>query len=276
MKVSKFLNRNLYSKLSQKFFSSRFQDKVVIVTGGGSGIGRATCLKFAKEGAKVVVSDINEKGGKSVLQEMNAKYLTQSLFIKSDISKVQDAEKITQETLQKFGRVDVLVNNAAIFSLTNGINSPEEEWSRSFAVNVTGYAMVSKFAVESMKKTGGGAIINISSIAAWIAIEQMAVYSATKAADLQLSRNMALDLGQYNIRVNAICPGYILTPAVTNYGESIGLTKEEIVKQCADLTILKRIGQPEEIANAIAFLASNEASYITGTHLTVDGGYTTV
>jgi NAD(P)-dependent dehydrogenase (short-subunit alcohol dehydrogenase family) len=275
MQLSKFLRRNLF-KFSYKNFSSlRFVDKVAIVTGGSSGIGRATCLKFAQEGAKVVVCDLNEKMGHELVEEINSKYLIPSHFIKADISKVKDAENITKETLKKFGRIDVLVNNAAKF-IMKGLDATEQEWAESFAINVTGYAMVSKYAVEAMKKTGGGAIVNTASMSSWIAQPNFSVYSCAKAADLQLSRNMALDLGQFNIRVNAVCPGYILTPSLVSYGEERGIKKEDFIKMVEDQTIIKRIGQPEDVANAIAFLASNEASYITGTHLMIDGGYTTV
>lgn len=260
---------------SKNFSSLKFANKVAVVTGGSSGIGRATCLKFAQEGAKVVICDVNEKKGLELVEEISSKHSIPSLFIKADISKVHDAENITIQTLKKFGRLDVLVNNAAKF-IMKGLEATEQEWAESFAINVTGYALVSKFAVEAMKKTGGGAIVNTASMSSWIAQPNFSVYSCAKAADLQLSRNMALDLGKFNIRVNAVCPGYILTPGLLAFGELRGLKKEDFIKMVEDQTILKRIGLPEDVANSIAFLASDEASYITGTHLMIDAGYTTV
>lgn len=266
----KFLNY-----CSKNFSALRFVDKVAVVTGGSSGIGRATCLKFAQEGAKVVICDVNEKKGLELVEEISSKQSSPALFIKADISKVQDAENITIQTLKKFGRLDVLVNNAAKF-IMKGLEATEQEWAESFAINVTGYALVSKFAAEAMKKTGGGAIVNTASMSSWIAQPNFSVYSCAKAADLQLSRNMALDLGKFNIRVNAVCPGYILTPGLLAFGELRGLKKEDFIKMVEDQTILKRIGLPEDVANSIAFLASDEASYITGTHLMIDAGYTTL
>jgi NAD(P)-dependent dehydrogenase (short-subunit alcohol dehydrogenase family) len=248
----------------------RVQNKVAIVTGAGSGIGRATAELLAEEGAKVVVADIDPKGGNETVSAIREKG-NAAHFVQADISREADAKKISDEAVKTYGAIDILVNNAATFVL-KGFEATVEEWQHSLGVNVVGTAMVTKYAVEHMKKKGG-AIVILGSISSFLAQPGFFAYSATKAAMVQLCRNMAMDLGPYKIRVNAVCPGSIITAASYRHMEKVGMTLEEFNAQEGAKTFVGRAGKPREVASAILFLASDEASYITGSHLMVDGGY---
>lgn len=249
----------------------RLKDKIAIVTGAASGIGQATAELFAEEGAKVVLADIDVKQGQAATRTIVEKGGT-AHFVAADISSEADARKIAAEAIEVFGRIDVLVNNAAAFVL-KGLDAGTEDWQHSLGVNVVGTAMVTKYAVEHMKKNGG-AIVNLSSISGFIAQPDFLAYSSTKGALLQMTRNMAIDLGPYRIRVNSICPGTILTAASYRHMEKVGLTLEQFDAQEGAKTFLGRAGRPREVAYAILFLVSDEASFITGASLLVDGGYT--
>lgn len=251
----------------------RLKEKVAIITGASSGIGAATAALFGEEGAKVVVADVDSAGGEKTTSEIRAKG-GQALFVHADISKEDQAKKIADEAVKAFARIDILVNNAAVFVL-KGLEATVEDWQESLGVNVVGTALVSRYAVEHMKKHGG-AIVNLGSISSWIAQPHFVAYSATKAALLQMTRNMAIDLAEFNIRVNCICPGSILTPAVDRHIKQLGITHEQFADEMSKITLLKRSGYPREVAYAILFLVSDEASYVTGAHLMVDGGYTTI
>lgn len=246
--------------------------KVALVTGAGAGIGRGIAELFAEEGAKVVLGEIDAKTGAEAEASIRARG-GQALFIQADISREEAAKKITEEAVKSFGRVDILVNNAATFVL-KGFDASVEEWQRSLGINVIGTALVTRYASEAMKKQGGGAIVNLSSISAWVAQANFFAYSATKAAILQMTRCMAMDLGPHKIRVNALCPGTILTEASKRHMQQAGITFEQFDAEEGEKTLLGRIGQVREVATAALFLASDDASYITGAHLMVDGGYT--
>jgi NAD(P)-dependent dehydrogenase (short-subunit alcohol dehydrogenase family) len=248
----------------------RVKDKVAIVTGASSGIGRATAELLAEEGAKVVVADIDPKGGNETVNAIREKGNT-AHFVQADISSEADAKKISDEAVKMYSGIDILVNNAATFVL-KGFEASLEEWKHSLGVNVIGTALVTKYAVEHMKKKGG-AIVILGSISSFLAQPDFFAYSATKAAMVQLCRNMAMDLGPHNIRVNAVCPGSIITAASYRHMEKVGMTLEEFDAQEGAKTFVGRAGKPREVATAILFLASDEASYITGSHLMVDGGY---
>ncbi len=252
----------------------RLNGKVSIITGGAEGIGKETALIFGAGGAKVVIADINHKGGEDAAREIRAKGGS-ATFLQADISVESDARRITEEAVKRFGSVDILVNNAATFVL-KGFDATADDWQRSLSVNVIGTALVTKYAAETMKGNGSGAIVIVSSVSSWIAQPKFFAYSATKAALLQMTRNMAMDLAPYKIRVNCVCPGAILTSASYRYMKEAHLTPEQFDAEQGAQTLLKRVGRPEEVARAILFLASEEASYITGTHLMVDGGYTTI
>jgi len=248
----------------------RVQNKVAIVTGAGSGIGRATAELLAEEGAKVVVADIDPAGGNETVNAIREKGGA-AHFVQADISQEADAKRISDEAVKTYGGIDILVNNAATFVL-KGFEASLEEWRHSLGVNVIGTAMVTKYAVEHLKKKGG-AIVILGSISSFLAQPDFFAYSATKAAMLQLARNMAMDLGPHKIRVNAVCPGSIITAASYRHMEKVGMTLEEFDAQEGAKTFVGRAGQPREVASAILFLVSDEASYITGSHLMVDGGY---
>lgn len=252
----------------------RLQGKIAAITGAATGLGEATALLFAEEGAHVVVADFDDAGGERTVSEIRKKG-AEALFVHADISKESDARGIAEEAVRVFGGIDVLVNNAAVFVL-KGFDATVAEWQRSLGINVIGTALVTKYVAEVMKKNGRGAIVNLSSISAWIAQSNMFAYSSTKAAILQMTRNMAMDLAPYGIRVNAVCPGTIMTAAVRRYMQERGMTLDQLNAEEGAKTLLKRVGQQREVANAILFLASDDASYITGTHLMVDGGYTAI
>jgi NAD(P)-dependent dehydrogenase (short-subunit alcohol dehydrogenase family) len=250
----------------------RLGGRTAIITGGAAGIGRATAELFAEEGARVVVADLDEASGNETVSAIKGKG-GEAIFVATDVSSEGDARRLSDAALGAFGRVDILVNNAAAFVL-KGLEASIEDWRRSLDVNVVGTALVSRFAAEAMKQGGSGAIVNLGSISSFIAQPQFVSYSATKAAIVQMTRNMALDLAPFGIRVNCVCPGTILTRASQDHMERVGMTLEEFVAEEGPKHLLGRIGKPREVAYAILFLASDEASFITGAHLMVDGGYT--
>jgi dihydroanticapsin dehydrogenase len=250
----------------------RLKDKVAIITGGAAGIGRAAAVLFAEEGASVSIIDVDRDAGRETVEEVESKG-GHAIFVAGDVSNERDVASLADETVRAFGRIDILVNNAAVF-LMKGIEATVEDWERSLRVNVVGAALCSKYAVEVMKKNGKGAIVNLGSISSFVAQPQFATYSVTKAALLQMTRNMALDLAPFNIRVNCVCPGTILTSATEAHMKRVGLSLEQFMAEEAPKHLLNRIGEPREVAYAILFLASDEASFITGASLMVDGGYT--
>ena len=252
----------------------RLDGKVAIVTGGGEGIGRATAERFAEEGAAVVIAEINSETGQAIADQINSRG-GRSLFVHTDVSREESVRNMVVESVRVYSRIDVLVNNAVSFVL-RGIDATVEEWREVLGTNVIGSALVAKHVVPEMRKVSGGAIVNLGSISSFIAQPEFVTYNATKAAIVAMTRCMALDLADDNIRVNAVCPGTVWTQIVER------LTREEGLDRAAadahadwgGAHMIKRIAEPREIANAILFLASNEASFITAACLMVDGGYT--
>jgi NAD(P)-dependent dehydrogenase (short-subunit alcohol dehydrogenase family) len=252
----------------------RLKNKVAIVTGGSAGIGQATSELFAEEGAKVVVANPHEVAGEECVAQIRARG-GEAIFVRTDISKEEDCRSVCDRAVETFGQLNILVNNGARFIL-RGLEATVAEWHEILEVNVIGTALMSRYASKYMEQAGGGAIVNVGSISSFIAQPSFITYSTTKAALVQMTRNMALDLAPHNIRVNCVCPGTILTRASYEHMDKAGQTLEELIADQAPLHLLKRIGEPREVAYPILFLASDEASFITGTHLMVDGGYTAV
>jgi len=241
---------------------SRFNGKVALITGGGSGIGRAACLLFAKEGAKVAVVDLNLGGAKETVQ-MIGKDGGEALAIQADVAVAADAERLTQETVARFGRIDVLFNNAGIAPRGTILDTPEEVWDRVMAVDLKSIFLVSRHVVPVMKRNGGGAIINTGSMCSVHGIPNLAAYTAAKGGVLLLTMQMAAEFKPDKIRVNCVCPGGVLTPLTFQVWRDQG---KDPAKQDRS-----RMQQPEEIAEAVLFFASDAARQISGESLVVNG-----
>lgn len=250
----------------------RLKGKTAVVTGVGAGIGEAIAIRFAEEGARLALADIQEPAGRATLDKVIAMG-AEAIFVRADISREDSARSIADSAVSRFGRIDVLVNNAADFTQMGVEKATVADWQKVLGVNVIGPALVARFAIPFMK-TKGGSIVNMASMSGLIAQADFATYNASKGALITLTKCMALDLAPYKIRVNSICPGCILTSASYREIERLGLTFEQWRDRVAPLHMLNRLGEPREVANAALFLASDEASFITATHLMVDGGYT--
>ena len=251
----------------------RLQDKVAIVTGGANGIGRAICELFAEEGANVVVADIDADGGQET-QSLIKFAGGEATLIRTDVSQEADVQKMVQGAVEAYGAVNILVNDAAAFVFGQVEDVTDDGWQRVFGVNVIGAAYCVKHTLPVMKKAGSGSIVMIASISSFIAQPAFVPYNASKGALLQLTRCLALDLAPYNIRVNCVCPGSVLTDATERHRRSVKMDREEYLKAAADLSMMKRIADPREIAYGALFLASEESSFMTGAPLIMDGGLT--
>ena len=252
----------------------RLKEKTAIITGAGSGIGRATALLFAREGARVLVADIDSAAAMRVVTEI-VDLGGQAEPQTADVSCEGDVQQMVARTLKQWDRLDILVNNAASFHHVRVEEATRADWDKVLAVNVLGTSFCSRYAVEAMKTQGSGAIVNVASINGLIAMPDWLTYNASKAAVIEMSKSMAMDLGAFNIRTNCVCPGVTDTPALQRAIAELGVTVEEVIKGYIEpRCFIKRFGLPEEVAPAILFLASDEASYVTGTTLVVDGGFT--
>jgi NAD(P)-dependent dehydrogenase (short-subunit alcohol dehydrogenase family) len=252
----------------------RLDGKVAIVTGGASGFGRATVLRFAREGARVVLVDLDEPRGRGVVDEVRAAGSDADLVV-GDVSQLAVAEEVVQAALGGFGRLDVLVNNAGIVQGDDRDtwDTTEEKWDRVLQVNLRSVFVCSKAAIPVMLERGGGSIVNVASIAASVCTGG-AAYAASKGAILSYTRHTARELARRGVRVNAVSPGFMRTPMTTGEREGLDEAAQEArVTGFAAHLPMKRMGAMDDIADAILFLASDEASYITGQEVIVDGGY---
>lgn len=252
----------------KKQIERRFDGDVVIVTGGSSGIGRATCIAFAQEGAIVINADIDVRGGKETARIIR-ELVGESEFIQTNISNGKEVQAMVTKVLDLHGQVDILVNNARKKASGNDILDIDEEiWNQNIAVILYGVFLCSKAVLPSMISHKKGVIINISSVNSLNAYGYNFPYSAAKAAVNNLTQNMAITYGKYNIRVNAICPGTVRTPA----HDKVLKDDPDYFEHMAEFIPLGRVGEPEDIAKSVLFLSSADASWITGHLLVVDGG----
>jgi NAD(P)-dependent dehydrogenase (short-subunit alcohol dehydrogenase family) len=244
--------------------------KRALITGGASGIGRATALLFAREGAAVSVVDTDEAGGQAATQ-MIMDEGGQAIFVRCDVSQAADCQHAVQRTVDKLGGLDILFNNAGIIRRATVIGTTEEEWDRVMAVNVKSIFLMSKYAIPVMAEAGGGVIINTASGWGLVGGRNAVSYCASKGAVVNMTRAMALDHGEQDIRVNCICPGDTDTGMLRNEARQLGVPDEEFLAGAGDRP-LRRVGKPEDIAQAVLYLASDASAFVTGTSLVVDGG----
>jgi len=252
----------------------RVKDKVILVTGGALGIGRAACMVLANEGAKVAVTDILDEEGEEVVASITSDGGT-AKYWNLDVSNEDEVSRVFDEVLQEFGAIDVLVNNAGI----SGANKPtheltEEEWNKLFAINVNGVFLCTKHVIPIMKEAGGGNIINLSSIYGIIGAGDIPPYHASKGAVRLMTKNDALIYAGDNIRVNSVHPGFIWTPLVEKMGEASEEGVEQFRKNLDSKHPIGHVGEPIDIAQGILYLASDESKFVTGSELVIDGGYT--
>ncbi len=252
---------------------NRLTSKKAIVTGGASGIGRSICKIFAAEGASVVVADIDEAGSTETVREIETSGGV-SYAITTDVSSEISVQKLISDVVSLIGGIDIVVNDAAAFVFGAIEDVSYADWEKVFGVNVIGAANVAKHALPYLKVSTSPSIVNMASIGGFVAGPSFVPYNASKGALLQLTRCLAMDLSEFNIRVNSVCPGSIYTPATEKHIAFEKADRDEFLKTAAESNFLKRVGKPEEVAYAALFLASDEASFITGTHLVVDGGAT--
>ena len=251
----------------------RLRGKVAAVSGGASGIGEATVRRFVAEGAKVAFADRDADRGKRVMAEIEATG-GQALFVEAQLGREADAAAFVKQAADRFGRLDVLVNNAGIRLYHTVVEATAESWDEILGVNLKGYAFCAKAAIPLIRQGGGGSIVNVASVRSVTSVGKTTQYDTTKAAVAGLTRGMAADHAWDGIRVNAVCPGPIYTPFHERRIQALGRTFEQYREDAAKGTMLRRPGTPEEVAACILFLASEDASYVTGSLLFVDGGMT--
>jgi len=245
----------------------RLDRKVAVITGAGSGIGIETALLFAREGAKIVVADYASEAGEATVRQIGEKG-GDALFIKTDVSQASDVERMVKATVEKYGRIDILYNNAGVLGEVAFVgDATEDDWDRLMSINLKGTFLCSKYAVREMIKGGGGVIVNTASAMGFVGLPGNAAYSAAKGGIIQLTRTMALEYASSNIRVNCLCAGWVDTPMNLKLGE-------RIINWTVRETPMKRWAKPEEIAQAALYLASDESSFVTGAALVIDGGWT--
>jgi NAD(P)-dependent dehydrogenase (short-subunit alcohol dehydrogenase family) len=258
------------NKWIQENLRMRLEGKVALITGGTSGIGSATAMRFAGEGAAVAITGRNSERGAQVVQDIVAKG-GEALFIRSDVRSAEDCRRAVDQTLERFGKIDVLFNNAGVFHPKSIPDCTEEEWDETIDSSLKGAFLMSKYTLPSMIERGSGSIIHTSSGWGILGGEKAAAYCAAKGGLIVMAKAMAIDHGPDGIRVNCICPGDVMTPMLPDDAAKRGMSWDDYAVGAADRP-LGRIGTAEDIANAALYLASDEASFVTGEALVVDGG----
>ena len=242
---------------------AKLQNQVAIITGGVSGIGAATAELFAEEGAKLVLVDMNEEKGSAFESELKSKG-AEVIFIQADVTSEDDVKNIFDTTISTFGRLDILFNNAGIGNVKPTEELSYSEWRRTVEIDLDAVFLFAQAAIKEFLKADGGVIVNTASMYGWVGSPGSAAYNAAKGGVINLTRSLGLEYAERNIRVNSLCPGFIETPI-------LGETDREFL---SNATPMKRLGQSEEMAKAVLFLASDDSSFMTGNSLIVDGGYT--
>ena len=248
----------------------RLADKVALITGGTSGIGRATAILFAQEGAKVALTGRDAKRGREVAEEIK-KAGGEAIFIRADVSSAEECRRTVDQTLKTFGRLDILFNNAGVFFAHTILDCTEEEWDATLDIGLKGTYLMSKFSLPTMIAQGSGVIINNASGWGLVGGDAAVAYCAAKGGVVNMTKALAIDHGRQGIRVNCICPGDVDTPMLPDDARRRGMTWEAYLASAANRP-LGRVGQPEEIAKAALFLATDDSSFMTGAALVVDGG----
>jgi NAD(P)-dependent dehydrogenase (short-subunit alcohol dehydrogenase family) len=244
----------------------RFTDQVAIVTGGSRGIGRAIAERLADEGAHVVIADLNEEGGLATSRAIGERG-GRAEFVRTDVTSRADVERLVEGVLKRLGRIHVLANNAGVHDMKPFCEEPEELWERMYRVNVLGVVLPSQTVVPHMREAGGGVIVHTASKAGVVGEPGHAAYSASKGAVIALTRAMAIELAPDRIRVNAVCPGPTHTDMLTGiFPDGVG------IRALAESAPLGRVGRPEDIAAAVAYLASSDTDWCTGQAISIDGG----
>ena len=245
-------------------------NKVALLTGGTSGIGEATALLLAKEGAKVAITGRSAERGNKIVEEIKRNG-GEAIFVKADVSVAQDCRNAVDTTIAEFGRLDILFNNAGVFYAHDVVECTEEEWDLQLDINLKGTFLMSKFALPGMIARGSGVIVNNSSGWGLVGGDKAAAYCASKGGVVLLTKAMAIDHGPQGIRVNCVCPGDVDTPMLPEDAKFRGMQWDEYIAGAANRP-MRRIGTPDEIAQAVLFLASDDSSFMTGAALVVDGG----
>lgn len=252
--------------------TGRFDGKVALVTGGAAGIGKATCIAYAKEGAAVVIADVLEDEGQATAQEI-IESGGQAIFLRTDVSKTDNVIAMVKESVATYGRLDCAFNNAGIEGkMAPTAESTEENWDLTISVNLKGVYLCMKYEIEQMLKQGGGVIVNMASVAGMVGFASLPAYCASKGGVIQLTKAAALEYAQNGIRINVVCPGGIRTAMVDRI--------EAVETRMRDALLaahpIGRLGRPEEVADVVLWLSSDESSFVTGYPIAVDGGYVAV
>jgi 3-hydroxybutyrate dehydrogenase len=256
----------------------KLNGKVGVVTGGGSGIGLAIAETFAKEGAKVVVADLDEKGGREAAEKIQ-KMGGNSVFVRTDVTRSEDCKRLIEEAVKNFGRIDILVNNAGIQYVSPITEFPEEKWNLLIGVMLTGPFFLTKYALPHMIGQKGGRIINMSSIHGLIGVKFKSAYVSAKHGIIGLTKVTALEMAEHGITANAICPTFVRTPLVEkqidDQAKAHGISREEVMEKVILAEApMKRMLEPEEVADLVVYLAGDSARNITGTSIAIDEGWT--